>query len=907
MSSHGGAGDGGGGGASGLNFKDEGAVVGSSTTLNVVGAGAQVVMDGLEAKLNVGGASGVLEIDKDGVRVDDASILDYLGNGVDIDVTGGIAALAWPQVVSAEVVIDQSYPADSDTFNQYNTVANGITKAIALAAVGPVTVRFKKGIYTEEGVVIPGSNYPLTLEFEPGAIFTGAATPADHIFKINSAGQATNPLWIKGFNFRPAGNTIAYSVFKLTSGSQVMFDGITWEMRIGNYYSRRAFIEGDDGVWGQSSRIWGRNIYTKCLATYGVVNLSGHWECDWQNSSFWAYGKSSSYGNIHHVNGTIPSAVNCHYFTNCAFGPGPRIIHLDSNINYWLNGTFVDYSDSYILSNENGANNDGDSILQSAVTDQGSPATVDWGMGVLNAGLKQTEYNSMLIASQVKLELQLSYQDYRGFYVEGYDDAVGIDVANCNGIQPDYDAGYVDLHDDQVADNFDQYADVAALTAVWSLVGAGMVLNLGPSGGSDGGKYMTFGFGANSDDGYCTRSFSTPLRLRDMNYFSFSTKFVGSIATDLYIQLIDGTGKVANGPTFSDTPSGGWDEKTYVIGNFTLPVAGFNWNNITAIRFRLSVTLVNSGQYQIDDIHVHKDEVWTAQTVIDQMDTLTGWTAVAGTAPTLASGLGLNGGDAVRVDFANSTGIYKTGSWNFGVDPIAFHVKVKLETGFTPGNGINCILMMYDGTRWIWMDGPRSPVVGGVGDSENGIFNADGGKWKSLVWFVSDGITWGTSLPGGTHGNPDDFNFANVQQIRIYANFRYTQGTVLFNNLEKGMPGVIVTDAFRQTTDVVGQMLSHSGYNLKSIFRQDWSVATTSGLLFQWQRFATPLTTARCFLGLWPYEHQSGQAGHQNPGDGMLGEWLDSVITATDYPYMRMRICAKGRLRITNSALMWND
>ena len=905
MSSHGGAGD---GGASGLNFKDEGAVVGSSATLNVVGAGAQVVMDGLEAKLNVGGASGVLEVDKDGARIDDASILDYLGNGVDVDVTGGIAALAWPQVVASEVMIDQSYPLDSDTFNQYNTVAAGITKAIALAAAGPVTVLFKKGIYVEEGIVIPGSNYPLTLEFEPGAIFTGAVTPADQIFNINGAGAANGPLWIKGFNFRPAGNTGTYSVFKVTSGSQVMFDGIAWEMRIEDYKSRKSFIEGEDGVWGQTSRMWGRNIFTKCYAIQGVVNLSGYWECDWQNSSFWAYGKSSSYGNVHHVNGALPFAVNCHYFTNCAFGPGPRVVHLDSNINYWLNGTFVDYSDSYILSGEQGGNNDAESILQSAVKDAGSQATVNWGMNILNAGVKNNAYNSMLIASQVKLELQLSYQDYRGFYVEDYDDAIGIDVANCNGLQPDYDAGYVDLHDDQTVDDFESYADTTALNAVWGVVAAGgMALTLGGGVGQVDGKYMNISFGPTSDDGYAYRTGSW--NIRDMGVIAFDVRGTGAVnIITLKAQLVDGTGKTATGPEFTLVPDDLWVEKSYTIENFTLSAAEFDWDDIAEVRFRaLTSYVTGSGSWSINNFHVHKDEVWTPQTVIDPMTSLTGWTAIAGSAPVLVTGLGIHGGDAVRVDFANCTGIYKTGTWNFGIDPVAFHAKVKLESGFTPGNGINCILMMYDGTRWIWMDGPRSLVVGGVGDSENGIFNADGNKWKSLVWFVSDGITNGTSFPGGSHGSPLDFNFANVQQVRIYANFRYTQGTVLFNDLEEGLPGMIVTDAFQQATDVVGQILAHSGYNLSSIFRQDWTVATNTSLAFNWNLFSTPQATARAFLGLWPYEHQSEQVGHQNTGEGMLGEWLDSTISATDYPYMRMRMCAKGRLRIVNSAQMWND
>jgi len=238
-----------GGGSGGIEFRDEGISQGSAAIMNVVGAGAGVSISGGVATLNVGGASGTIEVQNDGVKDGDASILDFIGNGVKTAFAAGKSSLEFPEIPLDVLMVHPSFTDDND-LQQYSTVEAAITRAKAIRNPGSREVL----IWVRTAIYQPTARWDLHdgygMVFDPMVSFDFSSWAGGTTF-IQFAGNTT----LKGVDLTYG----AIGSHPFTGGNHVeclRADPVTGSPTIG---------------WLENTWIWD----TQGGATYGIRLTSG--------------------------------------------------------------------------------------------------------------------------------------------------------------------------------------------------------------------------------------------------------------------------------------------------------------------------------------------------------------------------------------------------------------------------------------------------------------------------------------------------------------------------------------------------------------------------------------------------------------------------------------------------------
>jgi len=784
-----------------LSFEDEGTPQGTAPTLNVVGAGAAVTVAGGKATLNVGGASGVLEIQKDGSKIDDASILNFLRNGMTVDVAAGIADITVPGLSTVVVQASPNFTADDDLL-QYPTVAQALAKADALKTAGAPFVAVKiDGEFPEENLQV---NNGVRLIATPGAArITGVAAPTSvplvaldglsSIYGIDLFPQAANP-----------GEAII-----TTKGSAL--DARIARCRIGDYSNN----------WGAGIRIEERavantfaflkNNFVFGVLDYGVEVMGVKSGC--YNGAIGMMFGTAGNAVIRVLNGTYtgPVPVNGFYIWNSAVKGlsvfTPYTFSMGSFARAVCHNCDVDLNSIQAPNVAQVSITSPEFMYQSYFPDPGLPG-VPVGFGSVQHGFSEvrnelTDHDNRIYDNQANVGFlaaglarvdDISAEDFDGMVVEDFVDDAGMDLPNSFGYT--LEGQKAKFYSELVDDDFEGYANTAALVAAWVPQDVSVTVTLETGGAYQGTKFMRFTGSSSASGKTVTRDFGaggvdyTVHRAR-----TFAARGSGSPQTfSFQWQIQDVDGRLATSLPISVPNSGPWVKYTIPKNSMTIQ-SGFKWFAVRYVRIVVgTIAPAASMTWDFDVPGRQRTGRLVNPVLIDNCETLTpangAWSTVSGPTLTLTpsanSRQGSNHFSAVFTGVATSFEYKRT--WTTGYMPDVQYASVvefwwRTSSVTVGGNIPTPFLYLKDAA------GNEVSIVtgGGVGVLTVKPFLTDSvEEWRAFTFNLSEAqyVTQVTT-----------FNPQQIVEMRLVSNGGVTgQFTWGIDYIRIGDPGIITAE-----------------------------------------------------------------------------------------------------------------
>jgi hypothetical protein len=614
-----------------VEWLDEDVSQGTANRVNVVGAGAVVTVVGGEATLNVGGASGVLEIQKDSVKIDDASILNYLRKGVQVGVGGGIATIDFPQEADNFLEVHPGF-TDNAGFGQYSTIRAAITRAKALFTGGAYMTAIKvrandTGPYVETNLDVSSG---ISLEFDNGADLQNVNSPVNPAVVMSGNGR------IKNARVAPGTGHGAQPLMLIKDG----FAGIVteWFSAIALVpVSVKAHIEFEDSAASPLC------VFKDCscidVANNDVIIGSGDWSIFSDNFQLIAlFGASQNMFTW--VNGSLGSPKTVFYVQNggILYIAGGDTFNLGSNVRFDTQGSFFP---TQTVTAPTGLDQirmtDAQDMQQTVLPLSGlSKGTVETALIDLDAArdvaIQEREdlrNNVGILSSAMPLEQGVILGDFDGIVQESF--ANDDNIPTLAGFE--LETQLAKAKELATLDDFEGYADSAALQAVWVASDAtNTQATLVTAGGYlDNGKYMRIDLTSNLSSGdTVTRTYGTP-----QDWTLFDRIFMAIAGEDdsgnapLRLVLEDSQAAQAVWP-YKFYPASDWVLRTFLLSEATVPT-GFRWWEISKIIFEVgTVGAGNTGGWHIDLMQLETTGEFNGRATLDAMDALTNWTLSGG-------------------------------------------------------------------------------------------------------------------------------------------------------------------------------------------------------------------------------------------------------------------------------------
>lgn len=932
----------------GLVVDDEGFVLGTADEMDFINPGVDVNVVNGKATVNVAGDAGTIQMSKDGTIMGNASILNFVGNGLD-SIGGGIARILSPQITDRLVRVSPDFMAQSD-LNQFPTIAQGIAAAVALKAGGMplVGVLVEPGPYNEYDLIVPDG---IVLGFRPGACLAPAAPAGQYLgshFDIRMEGVS----YLIGFrSYRaPVAESGGGYALVFAPSFEGYVDGVVLESPHESYswdgwfrFEKRTVpwprIPEQEGIRIDNVRVNAPGVdypihmvgaypneqtvtFNNCIFEAPRTDISAFITYEGGPST---YSALSGWGNLRFRNCSFAARFISGAslvlgeragveFTNCAGLPL-------SSTKVAITGSPANWRDRIFLSG-------GDMSSQNWVLPYGeSKSTIEEGM--MLAGGMQRDLSSMssdvaLLAAQVNSLNSFQSEPYDGMGVWDFAEVGDVFNNGQNGAKFNSTSMQVDINGDWVADSFDAYADSPALNAVWSLsVGAFGVLTLQATGGYDDGKFMrlTQSPGPGNPSTYVRRTVTPPAysALQGFTSLKYRWKASGNFGTGARFRscLMDSSGtRFIYGPWHTITYSGSWAEVTITRQEYLRSDPAFDWNSFTTVRFNIDTAgSPYLGVLDIDGLEIIQDEPWTRSALITSFDSLVadGWSGTQGSGDAFDGSGYVTKNIPAKSYFIVTSKTMPAGTYFTQITDATVAVRamarIKNWTSSLLTGGTFHLTLTDSANQNAMFYGAQYSAGASEGYIDAGLSPGEMSgnmQWKSILFCMSDAVI------GSSHWTdpPAAFNFNQVKTITLaFSVYGSLVGyDVDLDLLEAGTPGVLETSSIAIPGKTANQMMLHiPSYGYRSL-HMDISGVGLSTSRWKWSSYVAKNT----FLGMfkWDANRNYSHGSPVPPGelDGFEGSWLrcNGLVIGSTF-YLRARVVTRSRVSVAGVSALFRS
>lgn len=557
--------------------------------------------------------------------------------------TAQIIAQIAAQRPDAYIEVNPKFSA-SNVYNQYPSIAEGITRANALVGLGANLVDVSyRGVFAEDNLVV---GKDVILSGTPGSKIIGLPSPivTDPIVELTENGIFQNgiiePQVTRDYALTARKTTnqalvrARNSLIKIPASAGVIVGSAI-----------KIFEAAADPAGDQNTKILADNVFID--VGEGILLASTFLNCVWVEGKGKIVMNNCSFITALGLNmarlqntGSLTGANRCLEAFNSVLlnigANGTTRYHILGDI--WTRADvrgsvteprFCSFVDVDAL---NFWPYDSLDLSQTAYPEApSSKGSIQYALATSKAdiatNLNTTEINASnigLAVAEMERAEGVAAGDYENLLLESYDNDDDIDTVNSQSYE--LEGGSVDFLTHVDIDDFEGYADTPALQAIWAPDGASNLTdNLLTTGGYLGGQAMEIVFnGINSSNGYIQKDYggSRP----DWTFYNdlkLAIRATGLSETiELIVELEDyGTNSAKVGGLYisADQP---WLMLNLDFNDFTVD-PGFEWWNIRYIRFNCgSVTGSDAGTWEIDILSSDIISKFTQSSLIDSLDAI---------------------------------------------------------------------------------------------------------------------------------------------------------------------------------------------------------------------------------------------------------------------------------------------
>ena len=561
-----------------------------------------------------GGAPATIQIQKDGGLVGFADVLHFKESGVDVSIVAEVASLLFAQKTDTTIEVSADYTA-SDVFQQSPTIAAALVRSAYLKGLGKsATIMIQPGFYAEDLHNLNDEN----IIFMPGAYLVGSSTPNVPLVSVSGGIVVLNDLW----SYTSLG-VHKTDLLRVNSGNCFCNRGFLGFPQLDDA-DHALYVVDNAGLLAVSAYLGWCDQETVVIE--GTATPYRHMF----NTTLDSFNKTP----LKLLNGSLGSLNNTLWMMNCSLSSIENILLSAESYNrFYLYSTLVEISRMSLGAGfaQIGYWHSAKAINQNTYPEPGaSIGTIQYALDKVDEWQTLNEpaikKNSMNIAT---ILAESEFQGpFDGVVVETYGDETGIDAGNSYNykVRPNSVLELGDFHD---IDNFESYADTAALQAAWVANGSFWDCSLNTIDAIEGAQCMEILIGASptpANDWLRYTYGST----QDQHGVCCARGFTrGIVGTAFRIRAVDSGGNFNTSPIIYPGP-----EWTYFSVSLT-PDPSFDPTDVTDVDIVYAGG--SSGQtLLLDELYFVGTDVFTNDALIDEMDAVVADWTVVGTGLTIS-------------------------------------------------------------------------------------------------------------------------------------------------------------------------------------------------------------------------------------------------------------------------------